>query len=126
MSVPRGALGGSSFGLAKLELVSVRDLLGLLRIPRPELFYFQPALFAATGAVGGTDPFGGPPRPGDRWPERANWLSEAGAAIHYSPGLFGITIRMSEAWPLGPTTRGERFEFLISHPLDLLRKPIEE
>ncbi len=126
VSVPRDALAGSSFGLAKVEVVSVRDLLGLLRVPRPELLYFQPALFAATGAVGGADPFGGPRRPGDRWPERENWLSEAGAALHYSPGLFGITMRFSEAWPIGPTRRGERFEFLVSHPLDLLRKPLEE
>ena len=126
VSVPRDALGGSSFGLAKLEVIGARDLLGMLHVPRPELFYFQPAVFAATGAVGGVDPFGGPVRPGERWPERANWLSETGVALHYSPGLFGLTLRISEAWPLGPTRRGERFEFLISHPLDLLRKPIEE
>lgn len=126
VSVPRDALGGTSFGLAKLEVIGVRDLLGLLRIPHPELLYFQPALFGATGAVGGADPFGGPARPGEHWPERASWLSEAGVALHYMPGLFGITVRMSEAWPIGPTTRGERFEFLISHPLDLLRKPLED
>ena len=126
VSVPRDALGGSSFGLAKLEVISVRDLLGMLRIPHSELFYLQPAVFAATGAVGGADPYGGTERPGDRWPERANWLSETGVALHYSPGLFGLTMRISEAWPLGPTERAERFEFLISHPLDLLRKPIEE
>ena len=37
-----------------------------------------------------------------------------------------MRLRFEEAWPLGFTSRGERFEFLISHPLDLLRKPIEE
>jgi hypothetical protein len=126
VSVPRDQLGGTSLGLAKIEVVAARDLLGLLHIRRPELFYFQPAIFAATGAVSGVDPFGGPARPRDRWPDRSQWLGEAGVALHYSPGLFGITIRMSEAWPIGPTERAERFEFLISHPLDLLRKPIED
>jgi hypothetical protein len=126
VSVPRDAFGGSSFGLAKLEVVAVRDLLGLLHIRRPELLYFQPAIFAATGAVSGVDPFGGPARPRERWPDRSRWLGESGVALHYSPGLLGLTIRMSEAWPIGPTKRGERFEFLISHPLDLLRKPLED
>jgi len=126
VSVPRDALGGTSFGLAKLEVVGAGDLLGLLHIHRPELLAFQPCVFAATGAVGGTDPYGGPARGGDRWPDRANWMSEAGIALHYDPGLLGLRLRFSEAWPLGPTTRRERFEFLISHPLDLLRKPIEE
>lgn len=126
VSVPRDALGGTSFALAKLELIGAGDVLGLLHIPRPELLAFQPCAFAATGAVGGADPHGGPARAGDRWPERENWRSEAGVALHYNPGLLGLRLRFSEAWPIGPPRRGERFEFLISHPLDLLRKPIEE
>ena len=126
VSVPRDALGGSSFGIAKLQVIGAGDLLGMLRIPHPALLYFQPGVFAATSAVGGADPFGGPARPGARWPERASWLSEAGVSLHYNPGVLGATLRFSEAWPLGPTTRGERFEFAIVHPLDLLHRPFEE
>lgn len=126
VSVPRDALGGSSFGVAKLQVIGAGDLLGMLRIPHPALLYFQPGVFAATAAVGGTDPRGGPSRPGDRWPERSGWLSEAGVSLHYNPGVLGATLRFSEAWPLGPTTRGERFEFAIVHPLDLLHRPLEE
>ncbi|HEY6867099.1 MAG TPA: hypothetical protein VI792_07580 [Candidatus Eisenbacteria bacterium] len=122
-SVPRDALGGTSFALAKLEVIAAGDLLGMVRIPHPALLYLQPAAFVATGAVGGADPYGGPARAGDRWPEPANWLSEAGVSLVYMPGLFGSTVRMSEAWPLGPTTRRERFVFVISHALDLLRRP---
>ena len=126
VSVPRDALGGTSFALAKLEVIGAGDVLGLLHIHRPELLAFQPCAFAATGAVGGIDPYGGPARAGDRWPERANWMSEAGVSLHYNPGLLGLRLRFAEGWPIGPPHRGERFEFLISHPLDLLRKPIEE
>jgi hypothetical protein len=126
VSVPRDALGGSAMALAKVELIAASDLLALLRIHRPELLAFQPCAFAATGAVSGASPYGVPNVASSRWPEREAWLSEAGIALHYNPGLLGLRLRFEEAWPLGATDRKERFEFLISHPLDLLRKPIEE
>ena len=125
-SVPRDARGGTSFALAKLELIGADDLLGMLRVPHPALLFLQPAAFVASGAVGGADPYGGPARAGDRWPEGENWLSEAGVSLVYMPGLFGSTVRMSEAWPLGPTSRRERFVFVVSTPLDLLHRPLEE
>jgi hypothetical protein len=126
VSVPRDALGGTSLALAKVELVAANDLLALLGIHRPELLAFQPCAFAATGAVSGVSPYATPSAAVSRWPERQAWLSEAGIALHYNPGILGLRLRFEEAWPLGFTSRGERFEFLISHPLDLLRKPIEE
>ena len=126
VSIPRDALAGSSFGIAKLQIIGAGDLLGMLRLPHPALLYLQPGVFATTAAVGGVDPRGGPARTDTRWPERSSWLSEAGVSLHYNPGVLGATLRFSEAWPLGPTTRGERFEFAIVHPMDLLHRPLEE
>jgi hypothetical protein len=127
VSVPRDAQGGSSFGIAKLAVVSPADLLQALHLPHPVMLVLQPGVFAATAAVGGTDPYGGPGRAGDQWPDRANWLSEAGISLDYAPG-FGRNwiVRMSEAWPLGPTDRRERFQLVFSRHLDLLRPLYED
>jgi len=127
VSVPRDAQGGSSFGIAKLALVSPADLLQALHLPHPAMLVLEPGAFAATAAVGGTDPYGGPARAGDQWPDRANWLSEAGISLDYAPG-FGRNwiVRMSEAWPLGPTDRRERFQLVFSRHLDLLRPLFED
>ena len=126
VTIPRDQLGGASFGMAKLELVSAGDMLKAVRIPHPQALFLQGGLFVATGAVGGQDPYGGPARSGDTWPDQREWLSEAGISIYYNPGMFGTIVRMSEGWPLGPTDRKERFEFVLTHPLDLLRQEEEE
>jgi hypothetical protein len=126
VSVPRDALGGASFAIAKLDLVQAGDLLRLLHLPHPAALVLQGGLFAATAAVGGADPYGGPARPGDDFPDRREWRSEAGASLRYDPGVFGAALVLKEAWPLGPTRRGERFEFMVSHPLDLMRRPRSE
>jgi hypothetical protein len=44
-------------------------------------------VFGATGAVWGIDPYGGPTRPGGRWPERELWKGEVGFSLIYRPGV---------------------------------------
>ena len=126
VTVTRDRLGGSSFGIAKLELIGAGDILKALHVRHPQSLFFQGGAYAATGAVAGRDPYGGPARPGEDWPERTEWLSEAGISLYYNPGLFGTLVRMSEGWPLGSTDRRERFVFALTHPLDLLRHETEE
>ena len=126
VSIPRDALAGSSFAIAKLDLVGAGDLLRTLRLPHPAMLDLRGALFAATAAAGGADPFGGPARLGADFPDRREWLSEAGISLRYDPGLFGITLKASEAWPLGATDRHERFQLVATHALDLLRRPRDD
>jgi hypothetical protein len=116
--------GGTGFAIAKLELITARDVLALLHIPHPEAFPLQGGLFTATGAVWGRDPFGGATPPGVDWPDRRAWASEVGASLLYASPLFfdpGTFLRVSYAWPIGPDGRISRWSVGISHALDLLK-----
>lgn len=130
-SLRRAALGGSGLAIARVDLIGAGDLLADLRIPHPAALPLQGALFAASGAVWGADPYAGPtpPRPvgipgGDGWPDRRDWLSEAGVSLIYSSAIIdeGSMVRFNYAWPIGPHRGGARFSLAFSRGLDLLKR----
>ena len=111
--------------LAKLDLIGAQDLLALLRIPHPAALPLQGALFAASGAMWGRDPYTGTVVRGGDWPDRRDWLSEAGVSLLYNSALFP-TLHLSYAWPIGPRAGEGRWSVSFSRPLDLLRAEPEE
>jgi hypothetical protein len=126
-SVHTDVLGGTRLAAAKLDLVAAGDLFTALHLPHSPALFVQPGAFAATAAVSGPDPYGGPVRPGGGWPDARNWRSEAGLALHYNLGIIGARVVASVAWPLGPTDgRGTGYDVSITRLLDFLRRPYEE
>jgi hypothetical protein len=118
-SLHRSEQGGTGMALAKLDLIGAQDLLALLRIPHPAALPLQGALFAASGALWGRDPYTGTVLRGGSWPDRRDWVSEAGASLLYNSALFP-TLHFSYAWPLGPGAREGRWTVSFTRPLDLL------
>jgi hypothetical protein len=121
-SFPTGSFGGTVKALGRLDLYFPQDLLALARIPHPAMLPISLGLFAATGAVAGTDPYGGPAVEGEAWPDESAWKSEAGAALLWRPGIpspIGF-VRFDAAWRLGPGD-GNRFSLEYSVPMDLLK-----
>lgn len=117
------SLGGTGMAIARLDVIAVDDLLALARIPHPAMFPVQGAVFAATGTVWGTDPFGGPGTPNGAWPERQAWMSEAGVSLLYRPGIpdENAYFRLNLAWPVGPYAGKPRWSVSYSRAMDLLR-----
>jgi hypothetical protein len=124
-SLHRDERAGTGLAIAKLELLGAGDLLETLRLPRSRAFPLQGALFAATSAVWGRDPFTGVVRRGTDWPDRRDWHGEVGASLLFHSALFSpeASLRYSCAWPIGPGDHGVRWSVSVSHPLDLLRFP---
>ena len=122
-SVPGVGVGGSGMTLARLDVIETPDLLELAHIPHPAAFPLQAGVFAAAGAVWGTDPYGGPTVPGVDWPHAQAWLSEVGASLIYQPGFPDPTglMRLNVSWPLGPEREYLRFTVSYSRALDLVR-----
>ncbi|MGH7740842.1 MAG: hypothetical protein ACRENS_02340 [Candidatus Eiseniibacteriota bacterium] len=115
-------LAGSSAALARLDWIGTRDLLALAHIPHPAYLPLQGNAFAASGAISGTDPFGGPRRAGDVWSNPGAWNSEGGLALVWQPGLPDPTSmgRLSVAWPLGPNRHQARVTLTFSRALFML------
>lgn len=124
-SLPRDQFGGTGMAIAKLDLIGAQDLLALLHLPHPAALPLQGALFAASGAMWGRDPYTGTVRPRDNWPERSEWTSEAGVSLLYTTALFP-TLHLSYAWPIGSLAGQGRWSVSFSRPLDLLRAEPEE
>jgi hypothetical protein len=119
--------GGSGAAFARLDLIGAHDLLAAARIPHPAWLPIQPGVFAVAGAVWGEDPLGGPARGGLDWPDEEHWVSEAGMALLWRPGLPDPTgfFRFSYAWPLGPDRESARFTASYSRAIQLVH-PIGE
>ena len=119
--------GGTGMALGRLDLIGSDDLLTLARIPHPAWLPIQAGAYASAGAVWGADPYGGPARGGLDWPDEEHWVSEAGAALLWRPGLPDPAgfFRFSYAWPLGPDRESARFTATYSRALALV-KPIGE
>ena len=119
--------GGTGMVLTRLDLIHSDDLLALARIPHPAWLPIQAGAFAAGGATWGTDPYGGPERGVLDWPDEEHWISEAGAALLWRPGLPDPAgfFRFSYAWPLGPDRESARFTASYSRALALV-KPLGE
>ncbi len=119
-SLPRDQLGGTGMAIAKLDLICAQDLLALLHIPHPAALPLQGAIFAASGAMWGRDPYTGTVVRGGDWPDSRDWLSEAGVSLLYNTALFPA-LHLSYAWPIGPRAGEGRWSVSFSRPLDLLR-----
>jgi hypothetical protein len=122
-SLHRDERAGTGLAIAKLELVSAGDALETLRLPHSDAFPLRAALFAATSAVWGRDPFSGVVVRGTDWPDRRDWHSEAGVSLLFRSALFSpeASLRYSCAWPIGPGDHGVRWSASVSRSLDLLR-----
>lgn len=122
-SVEGASRGGTGMALARLDLIEAPDLLELARIPHPAMFPLQAGVFAGAGAVWGVDPYGGPARGGLDWPDPEHWVSEAGVALLYRPGIPDPAgfMRLEYAWPLGPSIEKARFTMSYTRAMDLLR-----
>jgi len=118
-----GELGGSGLAVARIDLLGTQDVLALAHIPHPAAFPLQIGAHAASGAVWGVDPYGGPVRPGVDWPERAGWRSETGASLIYQPGVPDPTslLRLDVIWPVGPGSHETRIRIGYTRAMALLR-----
>jgi len=121
-SLKGGERGGTGMVLAKLDVLELPDLLEVLRIPHPAMLPIQAGAFVATGAVWGVDPYGGPTRPGRDWPNREEFLHEAGISILYRPGIPdpATYMQLNWAWPIGPGAGSQRFSVSYTRGLDLV------
>jgi len=121
-SIRGSSMGGTGLGLARVDLIGHDDVLALMRVPHPDAFPIHAGAFAATGAAWGEDPFGGRTIPGVDWPNRQDWLHEAGVQILYRPGIPDSDgyVRISYAWPLGASDRPGRWMVTYSRALDLV------
>src|SRR6185369_13025889 len=122
-SLPTNVLAGSRKAFGRAELIFTPDLAKMLHVPHPAFVVVQGGLFAASGAVWGLDPFGGPAMEEGSWPERETWLSEAGASLLYRPGLpepRGF-LRLDVARGVG-NNHENKITLHYSVPLDLLRR----
>jgi hypothetical protein len=119
--------GGTGLALARVDLIESEDILALARIPHPAWLPLQVSGFASAGAVWGEDPAGGPPRGGLDWPDEEHWVSEAGAALLWRPGLPDPAgfFKLSYAWPLGPAREAARWTASYSRALAFV-KPFGE
>ena len=83
----------------------------------------QLAAFVATGSVWGTDPYGGPARAGNDWPDRDTFISDTGFTILYRPGLPDpwSYLRINWGWRLGPGGGKYLVSVGYSHAVDLVR-----
>jgi hypothetical protein len=122
-SVPSWSIGGTRKALARLDVLTSPRLFEPLHLP--EQLPIQLGVFGGIGAAWGEDPYGGPGSPEDEWPERHEWLSEAGGSLLYRPGIPDPRgfIRFDWAWPIGPDDRAGRFTVYYSRAIDLLRVP---
>jgi len=121
-SIRGSSLSGSRLALGRIDLIGHDDVLALMRVPHPDAFPIQVGAFAASGVVWGKDAFGGPTKAGDDWPRKEDWLHEVGVQVLYRPGFPETDgyLRVSYAWPLGPTERSGRWMFTYSRALDLV------
>ena len=122
-SIEGDAIGGTGMTLARLDLLELPDVLELLHVPHPALLPLQVGVFAATGAVWGVDPYGGPTRPGTDLPEEQEFRHEVGASLLYRPGLPdpNMYVQIGWAWPIGPHSGPPRFSLSYSRGIDLVK-----
>jgi len=121
-SIPGFSMSGTRTALARAEVIFAPDLLQVTHLPHPSFLNLEASVTGAVGSAWGIQPFTGANLGGDTWPERASWLSEAGAALLYRPGIpdpWGF-IRLDWAWPVGNNHGPVRTTFSYVQTLHLL------
>jgi hypothetical protein len=122
-TLERSERAGTGLAFARVDLILVDDLGGLLRLPLPAWLPLQCGMFAATGSTWGSDATGGTAAPTLRdWPRRAEWLSEAGGGLAWRPGLPDplAALRFEYAVPIGADARKAKFTLAFQRPVNLL------
>jgi hypothetical protein len=124
-SLPIQSFGGTGTAVARLDLIGADDLLALMHLAHPAFMTIQPAVFGATAAVWGADPFGGPGTPEASWPDANAWRSEAGFSLLYRPGVpeDDAFLRLDYAHPVGNHDGPARWNLSYTRAIDLFRTP---
>jgi hypothetical protein len=122
-SLDGNSLGGTGLAIGRLEVLEMPDLLEVLGIPHPSMLPIQAGAFVASGAVWGTDPYGGPTVPGVNWPHSDAFHSEVGVSLLYRPGLPDPSsyLQTSWAWPVGQHHGGPVLSLSYTRGIDLVR-----
>jgi surface antigen Omp85-like protein len=115
--------GGTGQALARLDVIGADDILTLAHLPHPAWLPIQVGAFASAGATWGADPYDGSTRGGVDWPDQEHWVSEAGGALLWRPGIPDPAgfFRFSYAWPLGPARESARFTATYSRAVALVK-----
>jgi len=123
-SIHGDTYGGTGVALARLDLYEMPDILEVLHLPHPAMTPIQLAAFVATGSVWGTDPYGGPPREGGDWPDKDDFIGDAGVSVLYRPGLPdpAAYLKINWGWRLGPGGGNYLVSVAYSHAVDLVRR----
>ena len=121
-SIPSGERGGTGMAVGRVDVIGASDVLAFAHVPHPAALPLQLGAFAAIGSAWGEDPLGGPKRPGERWPHKADWVQEAGISLLYQPGIPDAQslIRVNYAFPLGPLRESTHWTITFSHAIDLV------
>ena len=122
-SMSSGDRGGNGYIMGRADILGSGDVLAALHIPHPAFLPVQAGVFGGVGAVWGTDPFGGPDRPGVDFPHREDLVSEVGVSAIYQPGFPEPTaiMRINYAFALGPARESQTLSVSFTRALDLLR-----
>lgn len=122
-SLSSSARAGTHMAVARLDVIGAFDVLEAMRLPHPDALPLQIGAFATAGAAWGVDPFGGPTVPGGEWPRKESWITEAGVALIYQPGIPDPThfIRINYAFPLGPGRESIHWSASYTRAIDFLR-----
>jgi outer membrane protein assembly factor BamA len=119
-----GSRGGTGKTLARLDVIGAPEAFGTGALAPSPALSFQVGAFAALGAIWGEDPYGLASTPDRDWPDRSEWLGEAGLSFLYRPGLpdpSGL-IHFDFAWPVGPSLgRSLSVSIYYARPLHLVR-----
>ncbi len=122
-SLDANALQGTGRALAHADWIVLEPLQSLLGLERSPAFPIQIGAFAGAGAVWGRDPATGRARLTARdWPERTDWLAEAGLSLLYRPGLPhpDSFVRVDWAVPIGADERRPSFYLSYTRSLNFL------
>ena len=124
-SANANALQGTGKAVASVDLLLQDDVLALLHVPHPAAFPIQVGAFAGAASRWGFDPASGRARLTARdWPDRGEWLCEAGASLLYRPGLPSpeTFVRVDYVIPIGPDDRQPRIAFSYTRALSVLNR----
>jgi hypothetical protein len=124
-SLSSQALQGTGRALAHADFILNDALQTLLGMDRSPVFPIQLGAFAGAAAVWGVDPETGRAALTRRdWPERRDWLAEAGVSVMYRPGLPNPDsfIRLDYVLPIGADGRDNRFYLSYMRALNFLKR----
>lgn len=123
-SLDAQTLQGTGRALAHADFIVTDALQAMLGMQRAPVFPIQVGAFAGVGSVWGVDPLSGRAALTSRdWPDRRDWLAEAGLSVMYRPGLPhpDSFVRIDYAIPIGADGRENRIYVSYMRALNFLR-----